>query len=637
MVKVTLALTETVDGVTWHYYVTNGCASLGRPHPNEQSSLKELPLPAHEGTLPTIVVIPDTLGGHSVTNIDDVAFQFKKECGVELVIVPESVKTLSACAFVGEYVGLRMDMETRGEYCWNMASADCDVKFLFKGDCPQRVGPYSYCGKYFYVTVANVNYYMRHHLDSTGAYGQFYGSACYVAEGTDGWNTDTWWKFNSLYHETRAQYGAAKIDFMPDDERIPQSGEIVLSCPNDFAQIYYTTDGSEPTTNQTDKCFLYIAPIECNSKMTIRALAYVDEYPYTPTYSKFFRVGDVAKPVVEPSATTYANTSQTVSISCETEGATIYYTTDGSDPRENGLEYKKPFEVYKSCTVRAIAVKDDWKDSAEATATFTRNESLSEAANMYGYLMENDDAHPWTVATDVSHDGVSSARSGIIGNNETTCLQTSVKKVGTVSFWWRAACEEADEEYYDYGTFSVDGSVVARIAGHDGEWYYVSHEITGGGKHTLKWEYSKDGVTSYAPDCIWLDRVQWIPADGSGYTLTTPEPVPYSWLTKYGLGLESDFESAANALSGKMQGGKETKVWEEFVAGTDPTNETSVLTAMIEMQDGVPIITWEPNLNTNGEVRLYKVYGKETLPSSEDWAYPTNSLHRFFKVTVEMP
>ena len=50
-------------------------------------------------------------------------------------------------------------------------------------------------------------------------------------------------------------------------------------------------------------------------------------------------------------------------------------------------------------------------------------------------------------------------------------------------------------------------------------------------------------------------------------------------------------------------------------------------------------MTWEPDLNENGtkSARLYKVYGSETLENGGDWQYPTNTLHRFFKVTVEMP
>ena len=48
-------------------------------------------------------------------------------------------------------------------------------------------------------------------------------------------------------------------------------------------------------------------------------------------------------------------------------------------------------------------------------------------------------------------------------------------------------------------------------------------------------------------------------------------------------------------------------------------------------------VSWSPNLNTNGMMRTYKVYGSETLENGGEWQYPTNSLHRFFKVMVEMP
>ena len=52
------------------------------------------------------------------------------------------------------------------------------------------------------------------------------------------------------------------------------------------------------------------------------------------------------------------------------------------------------------------------------------------------------------------------------------------------------------------------------------------------------------------------------------------------------------------------------------------------------MKDGVPVVTWEPDLNENGSKseRLYKVYGREGLGDGSPWQYPTNSLHRFFKV-----
>ena len=348
-----------------------------------------------------------------------------------------------------------------------------------------------------------------------------------------------------------------------------------------------------------------------------------------------------APAVVPAEDRSFVHASETVSFSHDADDVRVFYTTDGSDPAEQGREYAHDIAVYRSCTIRAVAYGAG-RYSDEVSVTLTRADGLGEAANLYGYLMESGDAAPWTVVADASHDGVSCVRSGAIGNGGVTWLQTSVRKAGTVSFWWRAMCEEPDAEegedgYYDYGVFIVDGNEAARLAGKDTGWQFFTTNILSGGKHVLRWEYRKDGATSYAPDCLWLDQVRWIPADGSGCTLSTPEPVPYAWLSGYGLGGDSDFETVANAPSGKTQGGRATSIWEEYVAGTDPTNAASRFTAKIEMRDGRPIVTWEPNLNTNGMVRLYKVYGSETLENGGDWQYPTNSLHKFFKVEVGMP
>ncbi len=121
------------------------------------------------------------------------------------------------------------------------------------------------------------------------------------------------------------------------------------------------------------------------------------------------------------------------------------------------------------------------------------------------------------------------------------------------------------------------------------------------------------------------------------HTVTTPEEVPYSYfdndyptlLAEHG----GDYEAAALATAANGH----NKVWECFVAGISPTNETSSFVAKIEMVAGMPIVTWDPDLNTNGVVRTYKVYGKETLEAGGEWQYPTNSLHRFFKVEVGLP
>lgn len=54
-------------------------------------------------------------------------------------------------------------------------------------------------------------------------------------------------------------------------------------------------------------------------------------------------------------------------------------------------------------------------------------------------------------------------------------------------------------------------------------------------------------------------------------------------------------------------------MWEEYAAGLDPTNANSQLKAMIEMQGETPIVTWDLDLNTNGVVYAYKVYGSNAV------------------------
>ena len=72
---------------------------------------------------------------------------------------------------------------------------------------------------------------------------------------------------------------------------------------------------------------------------------------------------------------------------------------------------------------------------------------------------------------------------------------------------------------------------------------------------------------------------------------------------------------------------------DSFVAGLVPTNAASKFTIELVMTNGVPVVSWLPDL---GEERHYTVYGKESLGDAY-WMTPTNSTHRFFKVTVEMP
>ena len=91
-----------------------------------------------------------------------------------------------------------------------------------------------------------------------------------------------------------------------------------------------------------------------------------------PTFYKKVITNQVAAPTFSPVAGTY-NEAQSVTLSCETVGATIYYTIDGTTPSaSNGTEYTSTaIAVSTTTTIKAIAVKDGMADSDVATAIYT--------------------------------------------------------------------------------------------------------------------------------------------------------------------------------------------------------------------------------------------------------------------------
>ena len=81
-------------------------------------------------------------------------------------------------------------------------------------------------------------------------------------------------------------------------------------------------------------------------------------------------------PVITPATGTYYE-AQSVSIACATEGATIFYSTEGDDYNE----YAAPFTVEKTTTVKAYAQKGEEK-SATTTATLTIAPTYTSIADM---------------------------------------------------------------------------------------------------------------------------------------------------------------------------------------------------------------------------------------------------------------
>ena len=61
----------------------------------------------------------------------------------------------------------------------------------------------------------------------------------------------------------------------------------------------------------------------------------------------------------------------TITLSTSTEGASVYYTVDGSQPTKDSILYKEPIVVEKDTVIKAIAVKKGFVDSIPAIYSYT--------------------------------------------------------------------------------------------------------------------------------------------------------------------------------------------------------------------------------------------------------------------------
>ncbi len=98
---------------------------------------------------------------------------------------------------------------------------------------------------------------------------------------------------------------------------------------------------------------------------------------YVPIDFRYGAESQVSAPTFSPGGGSYSST-QTVTISSTTTGATIRYTTDGSTPSETaGTLYTAPVSVSSSVTIKAIAYESGFTDSGVASAAYTINTSVS--------------------------------------------------------------------------------------------------------------------------------------------------------------------------------------------------------------------------------------------------------------------
>ncbi len=166
---------------------------------------------------------------------------------------------------------------------------------------------------------------------------------------------------------------AADPTFNPSPGSYASAQNVTLSSATTGATIYYTVDGSTPTTSSA----VYSAPIVVSAaSLTIRAFAAATGYQNSPIVVGTYQIqGAAATPTFTPASGTSFPSTLSVSIADATPSASIYYTTDGSTPTTASQLYSAPFTVSATTTVNAIATASGYTQSAQGSASYTYSPS----------------------------------------------------------------------------------------------------------------------------------------------------------------------------------------------------------------------------------------------------------------------
>lgn len=193
---------------------------------------------------------------------------------------------------------------------------------------------------------------------------------------------------------TQPQVATPKASIASGSE-VPEGTEIILTTETEGATIFYTLDGTCPCDeSDTSTRIKYESPIIITQDITLRAYAIAEGYIESDIAEYIYTViHKTSKPEADIPSGSEVKENTEVALTSITEGAVIYYTVDGTDPRiETGtrMVYVSPIIITKDVTIKAYATADGYTDSDVAEFVYTLdvesgidNVSLAEGLNIY--------------------------------------------------------------------------------------------------------------------------------------------------------------------------------------------------------------------------------------------------------------
>lgn len=162
-----------------------------------------------------------------------------------------------------------------------------------------------------------------------------------------------WWGNNAVSYK------------LYENNVVIQEGTLEANSPNAQSKTFPITKTENGTyTYKLDLSNSFGTTSSNTISVAVSKAGQVPEIPEDPSAET------VETPVFSIPGGTYTS-AQSVAISCNTQDAVIYYTTNGTEPTKDSALYTAEISIEKTSLLKAKAFKDGMKDSATASANYS--------------------------------------------------------------------------------------------------------------------------------------------------------------------------------------------------------------------------------------------------------------------------
>lgn len=299
--------------------------------------------------------------------------------------------------------------------------------------------------------------------------------------------------------------------------------------------------------------------------------------------------------------------------------------------------------VYGYDTLGAIGVTDNSDKNTLEAAVFTSawNEEIA-AVGVYSNIDGN--TYEVSVWTNVTRTADTGSPNPLAGGTLAAKVSGAISKAGYATIPLSQAVKIADGTNFAVVYRQTGGKhphIFCCSDTDDNGNYYVRVDAQPGNTYWGKPSYRGTNWTDLAVHATYPNSIACLKA----YTRTTvserdlpAEPddgtAALEWLAETNAVLYAETSASFGAFAG-LVGANGRTLWASYVTGFDPADpDDGNLEVMISVTNGVPYLTWTPDLGASA--RKYTIWGRRSLDGDSSWETPTNSLHRFFKVGVDM-